>query len=443
MVRIFLAHVIEDRVTVSNLYHRLKESGFQPWMDREDLLPGQSRQAEISKAIKESDVFIACLSQQSVQKQGCVQREFRMALNAMADRPPGKIFLIPVCLDACQIPELRQEEYGISLSDYQWVNLYESDGYERLVRGIEKGFADELAQTKKPPKPVVRTFSFEVATVDSAGKINQRELKTSQYYREDLGNGVHLDLIRIPGDRFWIGSSENELGRSVSEGPRHKVQVPDFYMGRYPVTQRQWQAISLLDDVDMKLSPDPSKFKGDDRPVEQVSWDNAVEFCKRLSQKTGSDYRLPSEAEWEYACRAGTTTPFHFGDTITMELANYQGLDDVDFKDSKFLGSYGDGPKGEYREQTTDVGSFSANAFGLYDMHGNVREWCLDIYHANYEGTPIDGSAWVEDGDASCRLLRGGSWKEHPRLCRSAARLSFYSELSRSDIGFRVVCPTL
>ncbi|NEZ62997.1 toll/interleukin-1 receptor domain-containing protein [Leptolyngbyaceae cyanobacterium CCMR0082] len=147
MIRIFLAHASEDKEAVTHLYQCLKARGFQPWLDKVDLLPGKNWRTEIPKAIKNSDVFLACLSQQSIQKRGYIQREFRMTLNAMADRPPGQIFLIPVRLDDCQIPELRQEEYGISLSDYQWVNLFESDGFERLVKGIEAGFADVLGKS--------------------------------------------------------------------------------------------------------------------------------------------------------------------------------------------------------------------------------------------------------------------------------------------------------
>ncbi len=146
------------------------------------------------------------------------------------------------------------------------------------------------------------------------------------------------------------------------------------------------------------LAPDPSRFKGDNRPVDQVSWADAQEFCKRLSVKTGKDYCLPSEAEWEYACRAGTTTPFHFGETITTELANYDGNS-----------TYNNGPKGEYREETTDVGLFPANDWGLYDMHGSLWEWCEDDYHSDYNGAPDDGSAWVESDpyrDQSCAARR-------------------------------------
>jgi formylglycine-generating enzyme required for sulfatase activity len=160
-----------------------------------------------------------------------------------------------------------------------------------------------------------------------------------------------------------------------------------------------------------------------------------MEFCSRLSQRTGRTYRLPSEAQWEYACRAGTTTPFHFGETITSELANYR---------ASF--TYANGPKGEYRGQTTPVGMFPANAWGLQDMHGNVWEWCLDHWHESYEGAPSDGSAWVDgeglDGEQSRRerLLRGGSWFNRPQYCRSAYRDRIHPGDRLDYWGFRVCC---
>ena len=292
------------------------------------------------------------------------------------------------------------------------------DGYDRLVKGIKTGFADVLTKTGAS-QPALETFSFEVVTVDRTGTVKHRGEKSAAYYRADLGSGVHLDLVKIPGGRFWMGSPDSEADRTEYEGPQHKVQVPEFYMGKYPVTQRQWRAVSLLDDVNIELKPDPSYFKGDNRPVEQVSWYEAVEFCKRLSRHTGAEYRLPSEAEWEYACRAGTATPFHFGATITTDLANYRG---TDWKEYGWSGSYGSGPKGKFREQTTAIESFSANAFGLYDMHGNVYEWCQDHWHDNYEGVPINGSAWITDNNESYRVVRGGSWYNSPRYCRSAYR---------------------
>ncbi|MDB9505517.1 formylglycine-generating enzyme family protein, partial [Microcystis aeruginosa CS-338/01] len=166
-----------------------------------------------------------------------------------------------------------------------------------------------------------------------------------------------------------------------------------------------------------------------DRPVEQVNWYDAIEFCARLSKLTGREYRLPSEAEWEYACRAGTTTPFYFGETITGELANYNAYN-----------SYAEEPDGEYRKQTTPVGQFPPNAFGLHDMHGNVWEWCADTWHGNYDGAPTDGSAWIENGDDNRSPLRGGSWFNDPYFCRSAFRYYSGRRVYYYYFGFRVVC---
>jgi formylglycine-generating enzyme required for sulfatase activity len=199
-------------------------------------------------------------------------------------------------------------------------------------------------------------------------------------------------------------------------------------LGRYLITQAQWRVVAGYEPITKDLTPNPSRFKGDNLPVENIRWVDAQEFCQRLSAKTGKNYRLPSEAEWEYACRAGTVTPFHFGETISTELANYQGSE-----------TYNNGPKGEYRGETTKVGVFPANPFGLYDMHGNVWEWCEDDWHGNYEGAPSDGSAWVElDRSNTYKLVRGGSWFNLPFSCRSASRSSFNG--INYDVGFRVVC---
>jgi formylglycine-generating enzyme required for sulfatase activity len=246
-------------------------------------------------------------------------------------------------------------------------------------------------------------------------------------------------MVAIPGGTFIMGSPSKELKRMDRESPQHPVTVQPFFMGKYQVTQAQWRFVAQLPQVNKKLKPDPSIFKGDNRPVEKVSWYDAVEFCDRLSQYTGRTYRLPSEAEWEYACRAGTTTPFHFGETITTDLANYDGTDG---ENNEWSGSYGSGPKGVYRKETTEVGSFGvANNFGLYDMHGNVWEWCQDDWHRNYKGALIDGSAWLNNKeDNNDKLLRGGSWDNNPDYCRSASRNSHLLDYFYNNIGFRVVC---
>jgi formylglycine-generating enzyme required for sulfatase activity len=248
--------------------------------------------------------------------------------------------------------------------------------------------------------------------------------------------------VLIPDGTFLMGQTEAEkaeLIRQVGEEdyasyyarelPQHEVTVPPFFMGRYPVTQAQWQAVARLPQVEQALNPDPSRFKGDNRPVEYVSWYDAVEFCARLSAHTGRPYRLPTEAEWEYACRAGTTTPFAFGETLTTEIANYNG----DY-------TYANDPKGEYRKETTPVDHFGiANAFGLSDMHGNVWEWCQDHWHSNYKGAPVDGSAWLSEDEGVVRILRGGSWIDNPRHCRSAYRFNLNPRYAFNNFGFRVV----
>jgi formylglycine-generating enzyme required for sulfatase activity len=252
-----------------------------------------------------------------------------------------------------------------------------------------------------------------------------RYKRTNKSYTEDLGHDVKLTLMLIPAGEFMMGAPVEEPKSGDDERPQHLVKVPQFLMGRYPVTQSQWRAVA---GYDRDLDPDPSRFKGDNRPVENVSWDEAQEFCQRLSAKTGKGYRLPSEAEWEYACRAGMMTAFHFGETITPELANYDGT-----------ATYNDSPKGEYRRETTDVGSFPANDWGLHDMHGNVWEWCEDDWHGSYEGAPNDGIAWVEsDRSETRRLLRGGSWYFAPRNCRSACRYFDTRDYRDNRIGFRV-----
>ena len=270
--------------------------------------------------------------------------------------------------------------------------------------------------------------SNEVVTVDVSGNIINREALNAKYFTEDLGNGVTLEMAEIPGGEFLMGSPEDEKGRNDNENPQHKVNIKPFFMGKFAVTQAQYQEI---------MGKNPSNYEGNKHPVDNLFWDDANKFCQKLTEKTGRTYRLPSEAEWEYACRAGTTTPFHFGETITTDLANFNGNR-----------SYADAPKGEYREQTTEVGNFPPNAFGLYDMHGNLWEWCQDTWHENYNGAPDDGSAWVDIGNNIAdsmrsnyeRVLRGGSWIENSSFCRSAYRRLEKPLAHIGNFGFRVVC---
>ena len=365
--------------------------------------------------------------------------------------PPYKMYFIllkqsATFQDAQPLIDKAQEaeiEGDLLLAETLWQRLWGISGVEQrafaaIQRIAVKKITGTQAQTPKSfisndktsnssrgegiktQETKLQVFTFEVITVNSNGQEVKREQGEAEYFTEDLGNGITLEMVSIPGGSFKMGSPLGEKNRRDSESPQHEVTVPAYFMGKYQVTQEQYQQV---------MGKNPSHFKGNKRPVEMVSWNDAVEFCKKLSQKTGRTYRLPSEAEWEYACRAGTTTPFHFGETITGELANYRASE-----------IYVSEPKGEYRKETTPVGQFPPNAFGLYDMHGNVWEWCQDTWHESYEGAPKDGSAWM-DNDNRYRLLRGGSWLNNPGNCRSAYR-RFYHSRGNDDfnIGFRVVC---
>ncbi len=331
-------------------------------------------------------------------------------------------------MDRNTIAKIRRRTEPVRLNTLQkffshlGLELEESD-YEYYTNDLIAGVA-VLRQMKGIPHLVIH-----------------RHLAQAWQFIEMLNEAeVVLEMVSIPGGSFLMGSPEDELEHLSSESPQNSVTVDSFFIGKYPITQAQWRIVAEFEQVNRSLDLDPSRFKGDDRPVENVSWHDAVEFCDRLSRFTGKEYRLPTEAEWEYACRAGTQTPFHFGETITTDLANYCGTDNKEFG---WSGSYGDGPTGIYRGETIPVGSLGvANNFGLYDMHGNVWEWCQDHWHDSYEGAPTDGSAWInpDAGENASRVLRGGSWYNDPGYCRSATRNDDDAGIRNDYDGFRVVC---
>jgi formylglycine-generating enzyme required for sulfatase activity len=294
-------------------------------------------------------------------------------------------------------------------------------------------------------------FEFETIQVNERGQTIERKRGRAFAFREPLSDEVGLEMVAIPGGKFMMGSPESEHDRSVDESPQHQVTVQPFWMGKYPVTEAQWNAISNTSPVERELNLDTPGFERDpledtdwevvNLPITGVYWDEAIEFCHRLSRDTGRKYRLPSEAEWEYACRAGTQTPFYFGPTITSDLANYRGTDAGSANERWFFsGAYDRGPKGIYRNDITPVDTFPPNAFGLYDLHGNVSEWCLDLWHGDYRDAPADGSAWIAGGWDDM-VTRGGSYSSFPARCRSAGRhLHTLERYGRDTIGLRVVC---
>ena len=306
----------------------------------------------------------------------------------------------------------------------------------RLVLGISEDVAGQIQQEiLKEWKPPEQDTPFDVVLLNPEGKEKQRTTHQTQYYVETLASEVDLELAAIPEGKFHMGSTDDDKYHDKNEKPQHVVEVPPFYMSKYPITQEQWRAVAQLEKISIDLKADPSHFKGSQLPVESVSWYEAVEFCDRLTRLTGKAYRLPSEAEWEYACRAKTETIFHFGNTISPEFANY---------DSTILMAFVNifrEEAGQVGRGTTPVGHFRvANAFGLYDMHGNVAEWCLDTYQKTYDLAPADGSAWIDmhNGRSQC-VKRGGDWFSSSMNCYSASRGSNAPDEGNNQLGFRVV----
>jgi formylglycine-generating enzyme required for sulfatase activity len=426
---VFLCHNSQDKPAVIEIANQLKANNINPWLDKWHLRPGSSWQDSLEDQIDQIRTAAVFVGNSGL---GPWQiEEIKAFLRAFVNR---KCPVIPVLLPNAP----KEPKLPVFLQGLMWVDFREHDPEPlgQLIWGITgiKPDSPPLIR-KKPPEEEknkssyqLKTFLFQTAQINNNGTEIKRITKNANYFGEDLGDGVTLEMVAIPGGTFIMGSPENEEGYHSSQSPQHEVTVPPFFMGKYPVTQQQWRVVAALPKDKIDLKSDPSYFKGDNLPVECVSWNDAQEFCARLSRMANKTYRLPTEAEWEYACRGGTTTPFYCGETISTDLANYNGNY-----------TYGQGQKGQYREKTTEVGIFPANPFGLYDMCGNVWEWCEDGWHGNYINAPTDGSAWTSLSSQH-KLLRGGSWNSIPEDCRSAFR--FYDNLDNYDysLGFRVVC---
>jgi formylglycine-generating enzyme required for sulfatase activity len=294
--------------------------------------------------------------------------------------------------------------------------------------------AHERSNIRVPPSETVasqggdvavRPFGFDVVTLD-AGRETERRRRHAQHFTEDLGNGVTLEMAQIPAGTFTMGAPASETGSSDAERPQHPVTLRGFYLGKHAVTIEQWAAVMGALPDRMKTL-DASFTASARQPVVRVSFDDAEAFCTQLSRTAGRDYRLPTEAEWEYGCRAGTTAPYWFGETIRPELVNYAG-------------EPGCAAAPDGKRCTMPVGGLGvANGFGLFDMHGNVWEWCQDMWHSGYDGAPVDGGAWTSGADARTRVLRGGGWRSPAKQCRAASRSFAGQPTARSrQIGFRV-----
>ncbi|MEM9276644.1 MAG: formylglycine-generating enzyme family protein [Cyanobacteria bacterium P01_F01_bin.143] len=309
--------------------------------------------------------------------------------------------------------------------------------HQKEFKELKRQIQELESQLKIKTKEIEKKDEEIILLRETFSKRRQNKAKSSpsQLFIEYLSNDVELEMIAIPDGEFLMGSPNRvNYKNSKSEKPQHRVTATGFYMGKYPVTQSQWKAVAFMPKVEIELSFDPSHFRGKDLPVESISWIEAVEFCRRLSKQKGKEYRLPSEAEWEYACRAGTNTTYSFGDTITDKLVNY----------NTHIG------------KPTVVGQYPPNNFGLYDMHGNVQEFCQDNWHKNYEGAPNNSRPWCLNNDSinssdeyitlfKSVVLRGGSWTSTSAECRSASRYNVLSGLSMDflkleNTGFRIAC---
>jgi formylglycine-generating enzyme required for sulfatase activity len=300
-------------------------------------------------------------------------------------------------IDDVKIPLAFRRIQAADLKD--WVGKLPHLGFDNLLKAV----AGILG---RPVQPSQKTN--EVRDIESE-KVHISIEEPEKIAKQDNRIGMKFSLI--PAGEFYMGSEESD-----DEKPVHKVKIKNpFYLGSYPVTQREWKSI-------MGDNNNPSYSKGDDLPVEQVSWDDVQEFIMKLNEKEGTDkFRMPSEAEWEYACRAGTTTRYSFGDSKS-KLGYYAWYD-------KNSGS-----------KTHLVGQKKPNPWGLYDMHGNVHEWVQDDWHDSYDGAPTDGGAW-ESGDGANRVARGGSWFNFAGGCRSAIRDYYVPHFRYFSLGFRILVP--
>lgn len=406
MSDIFLCYSRVDATIANRLVERLQAESWSVFIDRNTHV-GRRWHKEIERELHSARAVVVLWSATS--------RDSDYVLEE-AEYGKRKDILFPVFIERVEFP------YGfgrIQTADLiGWNDGVDHAGLQELLTPLRLHLNGHMPETVRVTVPESKPESSNV-TVDVKSTVKSSSPAPGQTFHDKLKSGGEGPLmVNIPVGRFYMGPFLNEPGRSDGEaGSQHKVHIArPFAMGVYPVT---------FDDYDLfcqqsgRRKPRDEDWGRTNRPVIHVSWHDAQDYCAWLSQQTGQQYRLPSEAEWEYACRAGTQTPYHFGMKLTQDHANFD----------KNVG------------KTTPVGDYPSNAFGLYDMHGNVWEWVEDCWHERYDNAPEDGSAWLEadGGNCSTRVVRGGSWGVGPRLLRSAGRSRYYSVLAVNYLGFRIV----
>ena len=391
------AHKDEDlRLKLETHLAALRRGGLiAEWHDRK-LEPGDAWKGEIDRHLTSADIVLLLVSADFIASDYCWGEEMTKAL---ARHARGEARVIPVILRHCRWRSTPLADLQAVPRDAKPVRSWpdEDEALVDVVAAIERAVQSARQEARRgEPAPFVR----------------------------DSDTAWCPEVVVVRAGSFRMGSPQTEEGHDPGEGPQHEVTFArPFALGRYPVTFAEYD--HFCGETGREPPPDQGWGRGR-RPVINVSWADATAYCAWLSERTGQVYRLPSEAEWEYACRAGTTTPFWTGATISAEQANYDG---------NFV--YGPGDTGVYREQTTPVDCFAANPWQVHDMHGNVWEWCQDCWHEGYAGAPADGSAWSQ-GNRSLRVVRGGSWVDRPRVLRSANRGRLEPDDRYYFVGFRV-----
>ena len=401
--RIFIAYSRKDLAQLEQLRTQLRV------LERRDhchifydgvIQPGEKWEPRIKDELHRADIFVLLVTAEFLDSDYVNDIELPTILQREQD---GTAKVFPVILRQCLW------QYS-ELGDFQAVLFQERPIEEKKAYGhVSQVLAAEVDRRRKGVQVAAPVASPPV--VQATPQINLAEV-----------DPFHAEMVFIKGGSFEMGDVFGE--GNTSEKPVHTVQIKDFYLSRYTVTQAQWEKI---------MGYNPSGFKGDGKlPVETVNWDEAQEFIRVLNKRTGLNYRLPSEAEWEYAARErGDKVRFGNGKNIAVPTEiNFDG------QSSSNTQSYL--VKGEYRQKTTAVGSFPANELGLYDLSGNVWEWCADVWHENYQGAPQDGSAWTEGGEQGIRVVRGGSWYFGANYCRATCRFRYLVEIRIYYVGFRL-----
>lgn len=407
MSDIFLAYAREDLAQAQRVKARLEAEGWSVFIDVQTSV-GARWERMIDRELQDALAVVPLWSPRS--------RDSDYVLEE-AHFGKAKGILFPAAIEPVEFPYGYRRIQTADLAG--WGGETQHAGMSSLLEVLR----EHLAAMNSASSPVVAKSP--ASSSPGPGPAPAAAPAPGTTFRDRLQSGGEGPLlVVIPVGSFVMGSPADEEGHLGGEEPRHEVGIfRSFAIGVHVVTFDDYERFAASKGTHAYGCKDLGVLNG---PVINVSWNDAIEYCLWLSKQTGQRYRLPSEAEWEYCCRAGTTTAFHFGSQIDSDLANFDARK-----------TYDGAPPGEYRRQTTPVGSFPANAFGLYDMHGNVWEWCQDRHHADYQGAPDDAAAW-ESGSSEIRVIRGGSWEFGPAYCRSASRYGRATDARYSFVGFRV-----